>query len=164
MQDHLTQTVHVVDPGWHISWPHMEQGQLPACSFLHLPPHSGCLPRTLDAPCCPPVLREGTSPVERCAGKMGVARESQHIGCRQCCQEKRHVWKGQTTWGVALVAKTELSTKGHVRRCKKYSFLTCGVGGNSYVLSSCQLTGLCQRISRALIPPMSWEGRMVFCQ
>lgn len=47
-------------------------------------------------------------------------------GADNTIRKKRHVWKGQTKLGVALAARTEHSTKGHVKRCKKYSFLTCG--------------------------------------
>lgn len=47
-------------------------------------------------------------------------------GADKTIRKKRHVWKGQTKSGVALAARTEHSTKGHVKRCKKYSFLMCG--------------------------------------
>lgn len=76
MQDLLAQAVHVVDPGRHTLDPTWSRGSSLQAVFLHLLPCRGCFPRALDAPCCPPVLREGTSPVERCAGKVGVAKES----------------------------------------------------------------------------------------
>lgn len=47
-------------------------------------------------------------------------------GADNTIRKKGHVWKGQTKLGVALAARTEISTKGHVKRSKKYSFLTCG--------------------------------------
>lgn len=55
--------------------------------------------------------------------------------------EKKLVCEGQTRWGVALLhSKGRAGSIGHVRRCKKCSFLTHHVAGSFrnyiYVLSS----------------------------